>query len=102
MSSLVEETHEASSSFDKIPRDYISLINPSVEHVHLKKEERYPLFDPLILEGVKLEWDMLGMILSLKYVDYDITNEKKSPELIPSKFLMKFISLETHMVIIEP
>jgi hypothetical protein len=71
-------------------------------HVHLQKEARYPLVEPPIPEGIIIEGDMLGMIPALKYVDHDITDENKFLELVPSKFLMKFISFETHMIIIEP
>jgi hypothetical protein len=42
------------------------------------------------------------MIPSLKYVGHDITDEKKFLDLIPSKFFMKSISYETHIIIIEP
>jgi hypothetical protein len=62
----------------------------------------YPLVEPLIPGGVIVEGYMLGMILALKYVDHDITNEKKFPELVPNNFMMKSISFETHMIIIEP
>jgi hypothetical protein len=45
---------------------------------------------------------MLGMIPALKYTDHDIIDENKFLELIPSKFLMKFIISKTHMIIIKP
>jgi hypothetical protein len=45
---------------------------------------------------------MLGLIPYLKYNDHDIIDEKKFLELVPSKFLMRFISSETHMIVIEP
>jgi hypothetical protein len=46
-----------------------------------------------------VEEDMLGMIPTLNYVFHDITDERKFPELIPSNFLMKSISFETHMML---
>jgi hypothetical protein len=49
-----------------------------------------------------MEGDMLATIPSLKYVDHAITNENKFLELVPSKFLIKYISFETHMIVIEP
>jgi hypothetical protein len=58
--------------------------------------------EPLIPEGVIVEGDMLGLIPTLKYVDHDITDEKKFPELVPNKFLKKYISSETQMIVIEP
>jgi hypothetical protein len=44
---------------------------------------------------------MLGMIPNMKYANHDITEKKKFLELITSKFLMKLISYETHMIIIK-
>jgi hypothetical protein len=58
--------------------------------------------EPPIPEGVIVEGDMLGLIPALKYVDHDITDENKFPELVPNKFLKKYISSETHMIVIEP
>jgi hypothetical protein len=79
MSLVVEETQEASSSAKRFPRDYILPRNSLAEHVHLYKEVIYPLVDPLIPEGIIIEGDMLGLIPTLKYVDHDITDEKKFP-----------------------
>jgi hypothetical protein len=67
----------------------------------LQKEARYPLIKPPI-PGVIIEGGMLGMISTLKYVDHDIIDESKFSELIPSKFPMRFISFEIHMIVIEP
>jgi hypothetical protein len=55
--------------------------------VNLQKDTKYPLVEPEIPEGVIVEEDMLGLIPSLKYVDHDITDENKFPELVPSKYL---------------
>jgi hypothetical protein len=99
---VVEETKEYPSSFEQFQRDYILSRKTSTKHVHLQKEAIYPLVEPLILDGVIVEGDMLGMILALKYTDDDITNENKFPKLVPNKFLMKFISPKTHMIIIKP
>jgi hypothetical protein len=98
---VVEETKEVVFSSKRFPRDYILSRNPSSTHVHLHKEARYPLIEPPI-PGVIIEGGMLGMISTLKYVDHDIIDESKFSELIPSKFPMKFISFEIHMIVIEP
>jgi hypothetical protein len=45
---------------------------------------------------------MLGLIPTLKYANHDIIDENKFLKLIPSKFPMKFISSEIHMIVIEP
>lgn len=58
--------------------------------------------EPSIPKGVIREGDILGLISTLKYAHHDITDEKKFPKLVPSKFLKKSISSETHMIVIEP
>jgi hypothetical protein len=83
---VVEETEEASSSTSIFPRDYIPSRKPSTKQVHLQKDAKYFLWSHLIPEGVIVEGDMLGLIPTLKYVDHDITDEKKFPELVPTSF----------------
>jgi hypothetical protein len=51
---------------------------------------------------VIVEEDMLDFIPSLKYVDHDVTHEKKFPELASGKYLKRYISAETKIVVIEP
>jgi hypothetical protein len=58
--------------------------------------------EPLIPKGVIVEGDMLGLIPALNYANHDIIDEKKFPKLLPNKFLMKSISFETHIIVIEP
>jgi hypothetical protein len=48
MLSVVEEMTEASSSVETFPRDYILLRNPSTKQVHLHKDVKYSLVEPLI------------------------------------------------------
>jgi hypothetical protein len=47
--------------------------------------------DPPIPEVVIVEGDKLGLIPALKYANHDITDENKVIELLPSKFLNKYI-----------
>jgi hypothetical protein len=68
----------------------------------LSKDAKYPLVEPEIPPGVIVEEDMLGLVPNLKYADHDITDEKKFPELAPSKYLKKYINAETQMIVIEP
>jgi hypothetical protein len=42
------------------------------------------------------------LILILKYADCDITDEKTFLDLMPSKYLKRYVSAETRMVVIEP
>jgi hypothetical protein len=58
--------------------------------------------EPLILEGVIVEGDMLGLTVVLKYANHDITDENKFRELVPRKFFINSISFETHIIVIEP
>jgi hypothetical protein len=57
--------------------------------------------EPLIPEKVIVEGDMFGLIPVLNYTDHEITDEKKFPELVPNKFLKKYISSYNHMIVIE-
>ena len=102
MPPIVEETQESLCSTKQFPRDYIPSRKPSAKQVHLQKKARYPLVEPPIPEGVIVEGDMLGMIPALKYVDHEIKDEKKFPELVPNTFLRKFITPENYMIVIEP
>jgi hypothetical protein len=97
---VVEETHEASSSIEIFPRDYIPPRKPPIpEGV---KYVKYPLVESPIPEGVIVEGDMLGLIPTLKYVEHEIIEENKFPKLVPNKLLIKSISSRTHMIVIEP
>jgi hypothetical protein len=42
------------------------------------------------------------LVLDLKLVDHDITDENKFLELVSSKYLKRYISAETKMIMIEP
>jgi hypothetical protein len=55
--------------------------------VTLKKDAKYPLVMPDIPDGVIIDEDMLGKVSQLKYVDHDITDTTKFPELAPSEYL---------------
>jgi hypothetical protein len=73
-----------------------------VKLVHLQKEAKYPLVEPEIPLGVIVEEDMLGAVLSLKFTDHDLSDEKKFPELSPNKYLRTFIDPETSFIRVEP
>jgi hypothetical protein len=49
-----------------------------------------------------MEQDMLGLVPNLKYTDHDIMDEKKFLELVPSKYLKKYINEKIQMIVIEP
>jgi hypothetical protein len=101
-----EETPGASTSepsSTNFPRDYIP---PRKRYKQsqstCQKMLSTSLWSQEIPPGVIVEEDMLGLIPSLKYADHDITDEKKFLELAPSKYLKRYISAETKMVVIEP
>jgi hypothetical protein len=69
--------------------------------INLSKDAKYELVEPEIPPGVIVEEDMLGLILSLKYADHDITDKKKFMKLASSKYLKSYINIEIKMVVIE-
>jgi hypothetical protein len=57
---------------------------------------------PDIPEGVIVDEDMLGMVLKLKYVDHDITNTVKFPELASHHYFELRTDLTTNESILVP
>jgi hypothetical protein len=49
--------------------------------VKVPADGKYPLATSKIPLGVIVEGDMLGKIVSLKFVDHDIMNEQKFPKM---------------------
>jgi hypothetical protein len=49
-----------------------------------------------------VEGDMLGAVLSLKFVDHDLEDTKKYPEIAPKNYLRTLIDLETSFIRVEP
>jgi hypothetical protein len=48
---------------------------------------KYPLPIAPVPPGVRIEGEMLGNIAGLKFMDHDITDEQKFPELAREKYL---------------
>jgi hypothetical protein len=69
--------------------------------VRLSKDAKYPLMEPKIPPGVIMEKYRLGLISNLKYAYHDIMDEKKFSELAKSTYLKRYISTETHMIMID-
>jgi hypothetical protein len=55
-----------------------------------------------IPSGVIIEGDMLGNIVALKFVDHDITDEKKFSKIAWEKSLCPKIVLGTGAILLEP
>jgi hypothetical protein len=84
----IEETPGASSSEPpKFPHDYIPLRKDDAPPVTLQRNPDYRMVTPDILEEVIIDEDMLGKVPQLKYVDHDITDVVKFPELVPHEYL---------------
>jgi hypothetical protein len=77
---IQEETPEA---FDPVnfPRVYAPPRKPTTKQVRLHKEVKYDMVTPVILPGVTVKGDRLGVIGSLRFSDRDLTDLKKFPEL---------------------
>jgi hypothetical protein len=98
------ETPGASSSESRLtnfPRDYIPPRKDTTKPVNLSKQTKYELVELEIPQGVIVEEVMLGLIPHLKYADHDITDENKFSDLASSKYLKRYVSVETSMVVIE-
>jgi hypothetical protein len=83
----IEETPNASSSYLRFPCDYILSRKHDAPPVTLQETPYYMLVTPNILEEVIIDEDILGKVPQLKYVDHEITNVAKFPELAPHKYL---------------
>jgi hypothetical protein len=55
--------------------------------INVPTNGKYPLGTSPVPPGVSIEGDMLGRLSSLKFMDHDITDEKKFPELAREKYL---------------
>jgi hypothetical protein len=58
--------------------------------------------EPEIPPSVIFEGDMIGVVLNLKFLYHDMSDEKKFSELAPRKYLNTSIFLETSFIWIEP
>jgi hypothetical protein len=60
------------------------------------------LATPTVPPNASVEGDMLGKIVALKFVDRDITDEKKFPEMEWDKYLCTKSVLGRGEILIEP
>jgi hypothetical protein len=58
-----------------------------VPQVKVTKDGKYPLSTPTVPPGVSIEGDMLGNVATLKFVDHDIIDEMKFPDLARENYL---------------
>jgi hypothetical protein len=76
------------ASQESFHRDYIPPRKDNVPQVKVPTDGKYPLETSPVPPGVSIEGDMLGKVVSLKFVDHDITDEQKFPELGQGKVLV--------------
>jgi hypothetical protein len=62
---------------------------------------KYPLETSPVPPGVSIEGDMLDKVVSLKFMDHDITDEQKFPELAREKYLCTKSIPGTRAIVLE-
>jgi hypothetical protein len=98
----VEEIARDLDSQENFHRDYIP---PRKDNAHQVKEPtdgKYPLATPTVPPSVSVEGDMLGKVVSLKFVDHDITDEQKFLEIAREKYLCAKSVPGTTKILLEP
>jgi hypothetical protein len=85
----VEEVAGASTSVPptRFHRDYLPPRMENAPPVNVPANGKYPLPIAPVPDGVSSDEDMLGKISSLKFMDHDITDAQKFPELAREKYL---------------
>jgi hypothetical protein len=86
--------------------DYIIPRKDDVELMMLNKDSKYSLVTLDILNGVIIDEDMLGKVTQLIYIyiyiDHDIIDTRKFPELAPGKYLELRIDPVMNQAILVP
>jgi hypothetical protein len=67
--------------------DYLSLWIDNATPANVPTNRKYPFLIALVLDGVSSDDDMLRNIFSLNFMEHDITNAQKFPELARKKYL---------------
>jgi len=75
--------------------------NPTTKQVRPQKEPKYNLVTPVIPPGVIVEGDMLGLVGSLIFLDHDLADIKKFPELAPDNYLRTSLKLDSLIITVE-
>jgi hypothetical protein len=68
-------------------RDYLPLRMDNAPQINVPTNGKYPLPKSPVPPGVSIEGEMLRKVVGLKFMDHDITDEKKFPELAREKYL---------------
>jgi hypothetical protein len=83
----IDGNPSASSLELRFPHDYIPPRKDEGPPLTLQNTPDYTLVMPDIPEEVMIDEDMLGKVPQLKYVEHDITDVAKFPELAPHEYL---------------
>jgi hypothetical protein len=70
--------------------------------INVPANGKYPLSIAPVLTGVSSEEDMLGKISNLKFMDHDITDAHKFPELARDQYLCTRSIPGTGEILLEP
>jgi hypothetical protein len=94
----------ASNSQASFHRYYVPLKKDNTSQIKVLADGKYPLETSLVPPGVIIEGDMLDKVVSLKFMDHDITDEQKFSNFSREKLFCaksvpgtKMIVLETHV-----
>jgi hypothetical protein len=85
----VEEVVGASSSQhqQEFHRDYLPPREDDAPQINLPANAKYPVSVAPVPAGVSSDEDMLGKISNLKFMDHDIMDTQKFPELARDQYL---------------
>jgi len=96
------ETLGASASQLNFHRDYILPRKDTMPQVRVLTDRNYLLVTQEIPPGVIVEGNMLGKIISLKFANYNITDEQKFPEMEWENYLCTKSIPRTREIMLEP
>jgi hypothetical protein len=99
---VFEETPRASASQQRFHRDYLPPRKDTTPQVRVPIDGKYLLVTLEIPPGVIIEGDMLGKIVALKFIDHDIMDEHKFPELEHEKYFCTKSVPGTREILLEP
>jgi hypothetical protein len=68
-------------------RDYLPPRRDDTPPVNVPVNAKYPLPITPVLNDVSSDEDMLGKVANLKFMDHDITDTHKFPELVKDQYL---------------
>jgi hypothetical protein len=100
-SSMVEETPQASASKPSFHIDYIPPRKDTTPQVWVAANGKYPVVTPEIPLAVIVKGDKLGKVATLKFVDHDITNMQKFPDMAWEQYLYAKSVTGTRAIMLE-